>query len=222
MNYVISITGPEALGVLEDICEELALPLNVTLHGRGTAVQSMLDLLGIESNEKRVVLSTATEEKTAALIEAQKRRLHIGVPGHGIVIAVPVKSIGGGKTVAYLMGEENKSAKTAPPSGYAYELIVVVASEGQTDLVMNAARAAGARGGTVLHGKGTTSPESEKFLGVSIAKEKEVILIVARKEQKADIMRSIMTRAGADTDAGAVVFSVPVSEVAGFGMFDET
>ena len=55
-----------------------------------------------------------------------------------------------------------------------------------------------------------------------IAKEKEVILIVARKEQKADIMRSIMTRAGADTDAGAVVFSVPVSEVAGFGMFDET
>ena len=222
MNYVISITGPEALGVLEDICEELALPLNVTLHGRGTAVQSMLDLLGIESNEKRVVLSTATEEKTAALIEAQKRRLHIGVPGHGIVIAVPVKSIGGGKTVAYLMGEENKSAKTAPPSGYAYELIVVVASEGQPDLVMNAARAAGARGGTVLHGKGTTSPESEKFLGVSIAKEKEVILIVARKEQKADIMRSIMTRAGADTDAGAVVFSVPVSEVAGFGMFDET
>ena len=90
MNYVISITGPEALGVLEDICEELALPLNVTLHGRGTAVQSMLDLLGIESNEKRVVLSTATEEKTAALIEAQKRRLHIGVPGHGIVIAVPL------------------------------------------------------------------------------------------------------------------------------------
>ena len=76
MNYVISITGPEALGVLEDICEELALPLNVTLHGRGTAVQSMLDLLGIESNEKRVVLSTATEEKTAALIEAEAAAAH--------------------------------------------------------------------------------------------------------------------------------------------------
>mgnify|MGYP001651671968 CR=1 FL=1 len=172
MNYVISITGPEALGVLEDICEELALPLNVTVHGRGTAVQSMLDLLGIESNEKRVVLSTATEEKTAALIEAQKRRLHIGVPGHGIVIAVPVKSIGGGKTVAYLMGEENKSAKTAPPSDYAYELIVVVASEGQTDLVMNAARAVGARGGTVLHGKGTGAKADPKFHNISIAEEK--------------------------------------------------
>ena len=207
MNYVISITGPEALGVLEDICEELALPLNVTLHGRGTAVQSMLDLLGIESNEKRVVLSTATEEKTAALIEAQKRRLHIGVPGHGIVIAVPVKSIGGGKTVAYLMGEENKSAKTAPPSGYAYEL-------------MNAARAAGARGGTVLHGKGTGAKADPKFHNISIAEEKEVILIVSKTEEKSEIMRSILKKAGPDPPAKAIAFSLPTSEVAGFGFFD--
>ena len=215
MNYVLSITNPEALGVLEDICEELALPLSVTLHGRGTAVQSMLDLLGIESNEKRVVLSAATREKTAALIEAQKRRLHIGVPGHGIVIAVPVKSIGGGKTVAYLMGEENVSAKTAPPAGYAYELIVVVASEGQTDLVMNAARAA-----TVLHGKGTGAKADPKFHNISIAEEKEVILIVSKSEEKSEIMRSILRKAGPDTPAKAVVFSLPTSEVAGFGFFD--
>lgn len=220
MNYVISITVPEALGVLEDICEELSLPLNVTLHGRGTAVQSMLDLLGIESNEKWVVLSTATEEKTAALIEAQKRRLHIGVPGHGIVVAVPVKSIGGGKTVAYLTGEENTSVKTTPPGSYAYELIIVVAREGQTDLVMNAARAAGARGGTVLHGKGTGAKSDPKFHNISIAEEKEVILIVSKSEEKSEIMRSILKKAGPDTPAGAIVFSLPATEVAGFGFFD--
>lgn len=220
MNYVISITVPEALGVLEDICEELSLPLNVTLHGHGTAVQSMLDLLGIESNEKWVVLSTATEEKTAALIEAQKRRLHIGVPGHGIVVAVPVKSIGGGKTVAYLTGEENASVKTTPPERYAYELIIVVAREGQTDLVMNAARAAGARGGTVLHGKGTGAKSDPKFHNISIAEEKEVILIVSKSEEKSEIMRSILKKAGPDTPAGAIVFSLPATEVAGFGFFD--
>ena len=220
MNYVISITVPEALGVLEDICKELSLPLNVTLHGHGTAVQSMLDLLGIESNEKWVVLSTATEEKTAALIEAQKRRLHIGVPGHGIVVAVPVKSIGGGKTVAYLTGEENASVKTTPPGIYAYELIIVVAREGQTDLVMNAARAAGARGGTVLHGKGTGAKSDPKFHNISIAEEKEVILIVSKSEEKSEIMRSILKKAGPDTPAGAIVFSLPATEVAGFGFFD--
>ena len=49
MNYVISIIAPERLEILTDLCEGLGLPLTVTLHGRGTAVQSMLDLLGIES-----------------------------------------------------------------------------------------------------------------------------------------------------------------------------
>ena len=50
MNYVISIIAPERLEILTDLCGKLGLPLTVTLHGRGTAVQSMLDLLGIESN----------------------------------------------------------------------------------------------------------------------------------------------------------------------------
>lgn len=53
MNYVISIVTPEALPRLEELTEELGLPLNVTLHGHGTAIQSMLDFLGIESNEKQ-------------------------------------------------------------------------------------------------------------------------------------------------------------------------
>ena len=95
MNFIISITSPEALPVLTGVCEDMALPLNVTLSGRGTAVKSMLDVLGIESNLKRIMLSVANEEKTREFITRQKRQLHIGVPGHGIVIAVPVKSIGG-------------------------------------------------------------------------------------------------------------------------------
>ena len=221
MNYIISITTPAALPVLENICENIGLKLNVTLHGHGTAVQSMLDLLGIESNEKRIVFSIASPEKTKAFIAAQTQRMHIGVPGHGIVIAVPVKSIGGGKTVAYLTGDENKSAKYTPPASYAYELIVVVASEGNTDLVMNAARSAGARGGTVLHGKGTGAKGDERFHNISIAHEKEVILIVSSSEHKSEIMRAILKKAGPDTPAQAIVFSVPASEVAGFGMFSE-
>ena len=208
MNYVISIIAPERLEILTDLCEGLGLPLTVTLHGRGTAVQSMLDLLGIESNERRVVL-----------IAAQKRRLHIGVPGHGIVIAVPIKSVGGGNTVAYLNG--GRSPKYTPDLSCAYELIIAIANEGGTDAVMNAARAAGARGGTVLHGKGTGAKGAPKFYNISIAAEKEVILIVSAAGQKAEIMRSILRKAGPDSDAGAIVFSLPASAVAGFGLLEE-
>ena len=216
MNFIISITSPEALPVLTGVCEDMALPLNVTLSGRGTAVKSMLDVLGIESNLKRIMFSVANEEKTREFITRQKRQLHIGVPGHGIVIAVPVKSIGGGKTVAYLRGEDG-TAKYTPSLNYAYELIVVLANEGRTDTVMNAARAAGARGGTVLHGKGTGSEAAMKFLNISIADEKEVILIVAPTAEKTAIMSEILKKAGPDTDAKAIAFSLPTSAVAGFG-----
>ena len=217
MNYVISICDPRALDTLTGLCAELELPVSVVLHAHGTAVRSMLDILGIESNEKRVVLTIATQEKTRRLIDEQKRRLFIGVPGHGIVVSVPIKSIGGGKTVAFLGGSQ-QPAKYTPELNYSYELIVAIANEGRTDLVMNAARSAGAAGGTVLNGKGTGSDKAEKFYSVSIAQEKEVILIVAKTEQKAGIMRAILEKAGPNTEAGTIVFSLPTSEVAGFGL----
>lgn len=217
MNYVISICDPRALDTLTGLCAELELPISVVLHAHGTAVRSMLDILGIESNEKRVVLTIAAQEKTRRLIDEQKRRLFIGVPGHGIVVSVPIKSIGGGKTVAFLGGSQ-QPAKYTPELNYSYELIVAIANEGRTDLVMNAARSAGAAGGTVLHGKGTGSDKAEKFYSVSIAQEKEVILIVAKAEQKAGIMRAILEKAGPNTEAGTIVFSLPTSEVAGFGL----
>lgn len=216
MNYVISVCEPKALEMLTDIHSSLELPLSVALHGRGTAVRSMLDILGIEDNERRVMITVANEKKTKELIELQKQKMFIGVPGHGIVVAVPIKSIGGGKTVAYL-NEGVMNAKYTPELNYAYELIVAVANEGRTDMVMNAARSAGATGGTVLHGKGTGTEKEKRFFNVSIAQEKEVIMIVAKAAQKSDIMKAIVEKAGPGSEAGTIVFSMPASEIAGFG-----
>ena len=100
-------------------------------------------------------------------------------------------------------------------------LIVAVANEGRTDTVMNAARAAGAAGGTVIHGKGTASEEAAHFFNISISSEKEMIFIVSKKEQKAQIMRSVLEKAGPGTEAGAVLLSLPVTSVEGFGLFED-
>ena len=100
-------------------------------------------------------------------------------------------------------------------------LIVAVANEGRTDTVMNAARAAGAAGGTVIQGKGTASEEAAHFFNISIASEKEMIFIVSKKEQKSQIMRSVLEKAGPGTEAGAVLFSLPVTSVEGFGLFED-
>ena len=220
MNYLISVVNPGAMDRVCEIAAALDLPQTVTLLGHGTAVQSMLDLLVIESTEKRVIMTVANPEKTRKFIKEMRRQVYIGIPGHGIIMAVPIKSVGGGKTLAYLNNGEQQSARYTPELSDRYELIVIVANEGRTDQVMNAARAAGATGGTVLHGKGTGS-QNKKFYNVSIAAEKEVILMVAPSDRKAAIMQSVLHHAGPDSDAGAVLFSLPVSEVAGFGLMDE-
>ena len=80
---------------------------------------------------------------------------------------------------------------------------------------MDAAREAGARGGTVIHARGTGQNRAERFLGISLASEKDVIMIVTLTETKAAMMQRIMKAAGPGPSAGAVCFSLPVTDTAG-------
>ena len=82
-------------------------------------------------------------------------------------------------------------------------------------MVMEAAREAGAKGGTIIHAKGTAKENASKFFGLTIAPEKELIYIAARKTDKDAIMRCIIEKAGPDTEAKSVVFSLPVEDVVG-------
>ena len=216
MNYVLSVINPYGVNIMNKVCEELNLPIVLSLPCRGTATRSMLDLLGMDSKDRRLFMMVASPEQTKALIQEQRKRLYIDAPGNGVTIGVPVKSVGGSKTLAFLSNGQN--AKGTPTLNYEYELIMVIANQGATDQVRDAARAAGARGGTVVHGLGTGSKNAEKFYRVSIASEKEVILIVSAAGQKAAIMKAIIEQAGPDTKAGAIAFSLPVSEIAGFGI----
>ena len=196
----------------------LRLPLSIELLGRGTATKSVLDLLGLSAREYHIIMTIADRERTDRLIDEARRNLYIEAPGQGIIVATPIKSVGGGKTLANLSG--GRPAEGAPDINFNYEIVLVIANEGHTDTVMDAAREAGARGGTVLHGKGTGSEDAAKFFGVSIASEKEIVLIVAKTSEKTAIMKSVIDKAGTQTAAGAVVMSLPVSAIAGFGMID--
>lgn len=192
----------------------------LSLLGQGTAMREHLLLYGLEATEKAVVCTVAGGEQTRQIIKSAKRRLFIDIPGNGIMMAVPVKSVGGGRTLAYL------TDNTAPDGGmpemkFDHELIVAVLNEGRTDMVMNAARRAGAGGGTVLHAKGTGAKRGDKFFGVSLADEKEMIFIVSRAEEKAAIMKAIADDTGPGTPAGAICFSLPISAVAGLRVLED-
>ena len=220
LDMVMAIVDRDKAKLMAELFENHKLPMVLAVLGRGTATSEVLDLYGLEAKEKALLITVAGADMTKQLIRAAKRKLFIDVPGNGIMMAIPLKSVGGGKTLAFLSGGAAPD-KAVPEMKFDHELIMAVINEGHTDPVMDAARSAGAAGGTVLHAKGTGGKLSEKFLGVSLADEKEVVLIVSKAGEKTAIMRAISDQCGVDTPSGAITFSLPISSVAGLRVLDD-
>ena len=220
LYFVMTILDRSRREMLEGVYRELGLRLALTVLGRGTATTEHLSFNGLATTEKAVMSTIADGAAARELLRAAKVKMFIDIPGNGIMMSLPIKSIGGASTLAYLTDNKPMNGE-APKMEFAHELVYVVLNEGHSDEVMEAARSAGASGGTVIAAKGTGVMAAEKFLGISLADEKEVILIVARAQDKAGIMRAIMEKAGADTPAGAICFSLPVSSVAGLRHMEE-
>lgn len=96
-----------------------------------------------------------------------------------------------------------------------HELIVVIVNEGYTDQVMDAARDAGARGGTIVHARGTANKEMEKKYGIVITPSKEMIYILVNETIRDKVMSAVNKSVGIETKGQGIVFALPVSSVAG-------
>ena len=96
-----------------------------------------------------------------------------------------------------------------------YDLILVVVNHGNVNTVMDAARAAGARGGTALHARRVGYEDGENLLGFSLQPEKEIVAILLPTEQKLPVMQAINREAGLKTDCRGVLFSLPVDDIMG-------
>ena len=148
--------------------------------------------------------------------------MYIDMPDTGISFIIPMSSIGGKRELAFLIsGQDYQKGEESVMKDTTMELLVVVSNQGHNDLVMDAARAAGAYGGTVIHARGTGMNQAELFFGVSLASEKDMTFIVTKKSQRNAIMSAIMKNAGMDTPAQSIVFSLPVTDVAGINMGDD-
>lgn len=213
LYYMIAIVDRNKAARLTQLYQAAGLRMILTKLGRGTATSEHLSIYGLDDTPKAIVAAIASGDEARQLLKAAKRKLFIDIPGNGIMMTVPLKSVAGGKTLAYL----TDTARTggAPSMEFSHELIIVVLNEGYTDHVMDLARAAGASGGTVLHAKGTGGRQAEKFFGVRLADEKDMLYIVARSEEKAAIMHAISEHAGPGTRPGAICFSLPISAIAG-------
>ena len=187
----------------------------------GTATESTLSLLGLEKTEKVMFNTIIPEDEVAPLIKGLLTEMDISSAGNGIAVFLPIDSIGGASSLKTFIGEKTieKKENDMNLNESKNVLIITIVNKGNTDLVMNAARGAGAGGGTVVRGKGTGA-ELAKFFGVSISEEKEMIYIVSRRDARDGIMKAIMENAGANTDAHGVIFSLPIDTVVGLKLFE--
>lgn len=215
-DWIITITDRGRCEEFSAWFQEQGISLVLTTLGRGTATTEILDCLGLEDTEKGVLFCVAGQAHK--LVRKAARELWLDVPGRGILMTVPLSGIGGAAARDYLLQQEE--AEEPMERELTHELIVVITNQGYTDKVMDAARAAGATGGTALHAKGTGTELAKKFFGVSIAAEKELILILTRTETRKPIMKAIMQEAGMKTEAQSLVFSLPVSDLAGLRQLD--
>lgn len=95
------------------------------------------------------------------------------------------------------------------------EAVFCVINAGFSDQVMQAARKAGAGGGTIIRGRGTASPKAEKLFNVPIQPEKEIVIMLVSASIKDDLLRSVYASAGLDSEAHGIIFSVPVDQAVG-------
>lgn len=188
----------------------------------GTAQQKTLDLLGIEKTEKIMISSVVSEKLASELLRGLLRTMQIDVPGNGIAFTIPLQSAASSASLQYLtQGQKIEQNEVIEMEENRFSLIVVIAPKGYTEPVMDAARSAGAGGGTIIHAKGVGEKNATPFFGMSIASEQELIYIVAKQKDEKAIMRAIMEKTSSKQSHAAAVFSLPVNHVIGLRSLTE-
>ncbi len=215
------ITGTKMGQKLEELLVSRSLPVLYKTSGTGTATSEMMDLLGLGTAEKSVIIALLPKATAhRALVQINDLLQEVERKNRGIAFTVPLT--GATKLLARLMNRvEEETGNTpagkeeSPMADKNHTLITAIVNQGYSEEVMNSARAAGARGGTVLHTRRIADGKAAASMGLSVQEEREMILIVADEEHKLQIMQAIGDQWGVTSQAQGVVLSLPIDEAIG-------
>lgn len=220
LKTLITIIDYEYEQELLKLFNENHIPFNLITHGQGTASSYILDYLGLGETKKFVIISIIPDYKTSKIFDLLENKMHFNKPGRGIAFTIAVTGIS--SIICKIIAEQenrmdikNEYEVNPMKQEQLYELVVTIVNQGYSDQVMDAAKEVGATGGTVVHARGLGSQEATKFLGISIQEDKELVLILAKKENKKSIMENICKTTGLNSPGKGITFSLPVDEQMG-------
>ena len=211
---------------LTEACNEQCVALSFSGIGYGTAKSHYMSYLGLDEIEKRIVYSLIPNYCESRVLKAINKRLKLYLMGNGIAFTVPLSGISNIISNAILStpvredAEAQKNSKEREKRKM-HELIVAVVNQKFTDAVLDASRAAGATGATILHTRSVNNKQVEQILGTTFKQETDTIAFLTSHEYKQKIMEAIRECAGLKTDGGAILFSLPVDALVGSGRFEE-
>jgi len=241
LRLIFFIVDWNQANVVSDVFLEEKVRFHFISMGRGTANSEILDLLGIGTRDKAVMICLEQQVMVPVLMKEVRKKLRRSSPGAGIAFTVPLSAINDpvllifkqsihknekiaaemavamGQKAMENSGQENKG-RSMESNGVTHDLIVAVVNHGFSDALMNTARGAGASGGTVLNARGQAHEGAVKFFGIPVQDEKELIFILTSREKKVPLMKAICEAHGLNSSAQGIIFSLPVDNVMGLSL----
>ena len=221
---LVSIVNRDDEDELKEILDDVSVALSFTFAGTGTARSAVLDYLGIGNTEKSFVVSLIPESDEETIMRELRARMSLYLVGRGISFTVPLTAVSEIVANGLQSAATEKiidGSKVMKDEQRQYDLIIAAMAANFVDDAMTAARAAGAAGGTVVHGRSLSNDKAEQFIGISLMHEQELLFILTTREHKLDIMKALSEKVGLKSEAGGVIFSLPVDRTAGIAVAQE-
>lgn len=177
--------------------------------GRGTVTGRLAELLGLTDTRKEIVFLVAEKLLGRNALKMFADELHLKKPKHGIAFSMPLGAFLGTGSYAYEFRTQDGGA------GSMYRAVFVVVDKGKGEAVMDAAKAAGAKGGTIINARGSSIHETSRFLNLEIEPEKEMVLILARPQLADKIVLAVRDELQIDEPGKGIIFVQEVQEVYG-------
>ncbi|MCD8373474.1 MAG: hypothetical protein LUD27_09285 [Clostridia bacterium] len=219
-KLLISVVNRGDDEVLSELLNDYSVALSFSVMGKGTARSAVLTYLGIGTSEKAVMFSLIPESDEEEILNRIRTRMELYLVGRGISFTIPLSAVSeivAGGISAAAAAKSVDWRKTMKDDDRKYDLIVATVAAGYVDEAMEAARNAGAAGGTILSARSVNNAKASQFIGISLREETDMLLILSQRSGKEAIMNAIMQSSGLKTEAGGILYSIPVDRTVGVG-----
>jgi nitrogen regulatory protein PII len=221
LEFLITIVNEGQDSAIVKILMDNDTSVAFSSHGKGTASSDLYEVFGLSNNNKHVIFSIIKESAWPTIKRGIQERFAISEFAKGLAVLIDLDSVCGVSAYKFLTNtrtlNEGKGVKTMDTVDKKdnYEVVMAIVNDGFTDLVMDAAKKAGARGGTILTAHGTGNKEIAKFFGVVITPEKQIVMILVPKEIKDKVIEAVYKEVGINTKGQGIAFAFPCSDVVG-------